>query len=212
MSSLYDFSDCSCNEGGYIPCVVQCKGCSNTYCQTCDPSGSYLEITQKRIWNTVRVSSSEYTMNLGSLSVYQPPSTNSIYNEVNWNQMSDQALPSNSNISKITVVPSRGSSTRSSITRNRPGSMRPGGIGVDIKHGSYDRYLARLKGKGPLRTQSITHIGQEINNASNQTQAQSIALANNVYGNKTRKFGIVKSGPTNGPGNAGSCVCLFPLN
>jgi hypothetical protein len=212
MSSPYDFSDCSCNEGGYFPRVVQCKGCSNTYCQTCDPSGSYLEITQKRIWNTVRVPASEYMMNLSSLSVYQPPSTNSIYNGVNWNQMSDRALSSNSNISKITIVPSRGNSTRSSITRNRPGSMRPGGIGVDIKHGSYARYLARLKGKGPLRTQQNTHISQEINNASNQTQAQSIALTNNVYGNKTRKIGIVKSGPTTGPGNAGSCFCLFPLN
>ena len=212
MSLSDDFSECSYDEGEYSPCVVQCKGCSNTYCQTCDPSGSYLDITQKRIWNTVRVPASEYTMNLGSLSVYQQPYTNSIYNGVNWNQMSDRALASNSNISKINIVPSHGSSTRSSITRNRPGSMRPGGIGVDIKHGSYARYLARLKGKGPLRTQQITPIGQEIKHSSNQTQAQSIALANNVYGNKTRKFGIVKSGSTNSPGNAGSCFCLFPLN
>tara|TARA_B100001059_G_scaffold225422_2_gene252610 strand:- start:286 stop:915 length:630 start_codon:yes stop_codon:yes gene_type:complete len=209
MSSPYDIiNDCSCN-GAIIPGVVQCRGCSNTYCQTCDPSGSYLDITQKRIWNTVRVPASEYTMNLGSLSVYQQPSTNPIYSGVNWNQMSDRSLPSNSNISKITVIPSRGNSTRSSITRNRPGSMRPGGIGVDIKHGSYDRYLARLKGKGPLRTQQPTTLGTEINNSSTQQQAQSIAMANNVYGNKTRKFGIVKSGPTTGSGKAGSCFCLF---
>ena len=201
--------DCSCT-GDIIYGVVQCKGCSNTSCQTCDPSGSYLDITQKRIWNTVRVPASEYVMNLGSLSVYQAPSTDPKYSNVNWNQMSDRALPANLNISKITVVPSHGNSTRSSITRDRPGSMRPGGKGVDIKHGSYARYLARLKGKGPLRTQQVTTIGTSIKNASNQQQAQAIAIANNVYGNKTRSFGIVKSGPYTGPGKAGACLCLFP--
>ena len=201
--------DCSCT-GDIIYGVVQCKGCSNAYCQTCDPSGSYLDITQKRIWNTVRVPASEYVMNLASLSVYQAPSTDPKYSNVNWNQMSDRALPANLNISKITVVPSHGNSTRSSITRDRPGSMRPGGKGVDIKHGSYARYLARLKGKGPLRTQQVTTIGTNIINASNQQQAQAIAIANNVYGNKTRSFGIVKSGPTSGPGKAGACLCLFP--
>ena len=200
--------DCSCT-GDIIPQLVQCKGCSNTSCQTCDPNGSYLNITQKRIWNTVRVPASEYTMNLGSLSVYQAPSTDQLYSGVNWNQMSDRALPANFNISKITVVPSHGNSTRSSITRHRPGSMRPGGKGVDIKHGSYARYLARLKGKGPLRTQDITLIGTQIKNAPNQRTAQAIALANNVYGNKTRSLGIVKSGPISGPGKAGSCLCLF---
>lgn len=204
--------DCSCT-GDIIYGVVQCKGCSNTYCQTCDPSGSYLDINQKRIWNTVRVPASEYVMNLASLSVYQAPIPFNIdpkYSNVNWNQMSDRALPANLNISKITVVPSHGNSTRSSITRDRPGSMRPGGKGVDIKHGSYARYLARLKGKGPLRTQQVTTIGTKIKNASNQQQAQAIAIANNVYGNKTRSFGIVKSGPYTGPGKAGSCLCMFP--
>jgi len=209
MASPTYIIDCSCT-GDIVYGVVQCKGCSNTYCQTCDPSGSYLDITQKRIWNTVRVPASEYVMNLASLSVYQAPSTDPKYSNVNWNQMSDRALPANLNISKITVVPSHGNSTRSSITRDRPGSMRPGGNGVDIKHGSYARYLARLKGKGPLRTQQVTTIGTSIKNASNQQQAQAIAIANNVYGNKTRSFGIVKSGPTSGPGKAGACLCLFP--
>ena len=209
MASPTYIIDCSCT-GDIVYGVVQCKGCSNTSCQTCDPSGSYLDITQKRIWNTVRVPASEYVMNLGSLSVYQAPSTDPKYSNVNWNQMSDRALPANLNISKITVVPSHGNSTRSSITRDRPGSMRPGGKGVDIKHGSYARYLARLKGKGPLRTQQVTTIGTNIKNASNQQQAQAIAIANNVYGNKTRSFGIVKSGPYTGPGKAGACLCLFP--
>jgi hypothetical protein len=42
-------------------------------------------------------------------------------------------------------VPSRGNSTKRSLTRLRPGNAC-GGIGVDIKHGSYERYLIKLKG------------------------------------------------------------------
>ncbi|MHA2398937.1 MAG: hypothetical protein ACXADU_08620, partial [Promethearchaeota archaeon] len=144
--------DCSCS-GGIIYGVSQCRTCGNSSCLTCDPSGSYNIINQKRIWNTVRVPASEYVMNLGSLTVYQQP--NASYANVNWNQYSDRALPGNSMVSNITIVPSRGNSTKSSITRLRPGSLKPGGKGVDIKHGSYDRYLARLKGKGPLRTQTV---------------------------------------------------------
>ena len=44
-----------------------------------------------------------------------------------------------------------GNSTRSALTRCRPGAMSPGGVGCDIKHNSYARHLNRLKGRGPLR-------------------------------------------------------------
>ena len=47
------------------------------------------------------------------------------------------------------------SSVKRTITRLRPGALSPGGVGVDIKHNSYDRYLARIKGKAPLRNQKI---------------------------------------------------------
>ena len=50
------------------------------------------------------------------------------------------------NISGYVNVPTRGNSTRSTITGNRPGAMTPGGQGVDVKHGSYDRYLSKKKG------------------------------------------------------------------
>jgi hypothetical protein len=39
----------------------------------------------------------------------------------------------------------------------RPGALTPGGIGCDIKHNSYDRYLAKVKGKY-LRGTSTTAI------------------------------------------------------
>lgn len=117
-------------------------------------------------------------MNVASLEVYERPSAQ--YSGVNWNQMSDRALPSNSILSNIAVVPSRGNSTRTSITRDRPGSQAPGGMGVDMKHGSYARYLARLKGKGPLRTQNATELIP-------------------VQGNKTKTYGIASSR---------SCLCF----
>ena len=74
-------------------------------------------------------------------------------------------------------------------------------IGVDVKHGSYARYLARLKGKGPLRTQQNTALTTQVAGPN----GQNIAMANNVIGNKTKSFGIVANSS-----RAGSCLCLFP--
>ena len=59
---------------------------------------------------------------------------------------------------------------RGSITRARPGSLAPGGTGVDIKHNSYDRYLARIKAPN-LMTQKKAVIA--------------------LQGNKTMKYGLV---------------------
>jgi hypothetical protein len=133
---------------------------------------------QKIIQKTVRIPSSLYTMNLGGLSVYQHP--NKKYQEVNWNQMSDRKEP---HIQK-TIVPSQ-KSTKHSYTSNRPGCQSPGGKGVDIKHNSYNRYLNKLKGKGPLRrgifptTEDITKI--------------TFNPAFPVYGGKTFKTSIVNN-------------------
>lgn len=113
----------------------------------------------KRIENTVRVPSSEYTMNKSALNVYTSPKSQFAY--VNWNQMSDRAVPGVTHSN----VPSHGNSTRSSLTRMRPGSTSAAGKGVDMKHGSYDRYLARLKGKSVLRTTPNPNNAQVNKNA-----------------------------------------------
>ena len=106
---------------------------------------------QKIIQNTVRVPSSIYTMNLGALSVYQRPNTTY---RVNWNQMSDRKERHEQRANAPGTNPG-GNSTRRTITRLRPGALSPGGAGVDIKHNSYARYLARLKGKGPVRQEAV---------------------------------------------------------
>ena len=58
----------------------------------------------------------------------------------------------------------------------RPGAMNPGGIGVDAKHNSYARYLAKKKGGRALRAEQQTDnnsvkkhnivMGYYINNSS----------------------------------------------
>lgn len=166
---MSNVNDCSC-DGGIKYGIVQC--CS------CKASGNLTEITQKRIWNNVGVSESEYIMNRISLEIYEKPSKT--YNNVNWNQSSDRALPANSDVSHMRIVPSHGNSTKTSITRARPGACAPGEYGVDIKHGSYARYLARLKGKGPLRTQQVS-------------------APTPLMGNKTKSYGIV---------NSKKCLCF----
>ena len=127
--------------------------------------------TQQEIQRTVGVSSSLFTMNLGALNVYTPPlstyqtvDNGSLYTVspgVNWNQMSDRPNPHVQTVKTASGSGYRGSSTRHSITRLRPGSLSPGGLGVDIKHNSYDRYLNRLKGKGPLRQNGTSVYGDK---------------------------------------------------
>ena len=90
-------------------------------------------------------------MNIAALNVID--ASNGDTNFTNWNQMSDRNLPSVQGAYHGLYAPSRGSSTRSSLTRMRPGACAPGGKGVDIKHNSYARYLARRKATN-IRTQT----------------------------------------------------------
>jgi len=183
----------SCWYGGYLaPTIspVGCRACGHIGVngQDAPPNGvnnTYIPYvssipTQKKIQNVVRVDSSEYLMNKAALNVYTQPTA--AYNKVNWNQQSDRAVPGVVHRN----VPRRGngSSTRGSITLMRPGSSSAasssniqGSKGVDMKHGSYDRYLAKLKGGKVLRTQS------QLSTIANVPE----------QGNKTRQFGVAYS-------------------
>jgi hypothetical protein len=89
----------------------------------------------------------------------------------------------------------RGSSTKHTITRLRPGALSPGGKGVDIKHNSYDRYLGKLKSAKALRQQAVP---------KNIADLANIAVFNPafpIYGGKVMKTGIV-SGCNCGSTNA----------
>lgn len=170
----------------YRECNCDTNLTSNT------PANQYQR--QKIIQNTVRVPSSLYSMNLAALNAYQKPS--SVYSVidvggsnyivspgVNWNQMSDRKTPHLQPFATSSGSAYRGSSTKRSMTSLRPGAMSPGGSGVDIKHNSYDRYLNRLKGRGPVRRGVIPPtFGVPV---------IPFNLAAPVYGGKTVKTSIV---------------------
>jgi hypothetical protein len=139
MSSDYTVCQNSAeNACCYLPHTETTRSRCTTLCQC--PISTQLLIQKQR-----RTCASLFTMNLGAVTVTGPKtnahqcSNNS--NRVNWCQSSDRLNPSKA----TRYVPTRGNRTRSSITRHRPGSLAPGGIGVDIKHNSYARYLARKK-------------------------------------------------------------------
>jgi len=100
-----------------------------------------LYVSELDVLYTYESPPTEYTLITATNAPYVAPPG------VNWNQMSDRAQPH----LQTAVVASGGgyhaSSTRHSITRLRPGALGPGGLGVDIKHNSYNRYLNRLKGR-----------------------------------------------------------------
>ena len=108
---------------------------------------------QRQIQHTVRVSASLYTANVGPLTAYRAPLP--VFHGVCWNQMSDRPVPSVQHASVPTGYGTSLNRRHTSVTSSRPGCQTPGGVGCDIKHNSYDRYLNRLKGKGPMRGQAI---------------------------------------------------------
>ena len=176
----YNPFEVATNKKKLNPFYYRVRNC-DTNLTSNTPANQYQR--QKIIQNTVRVASSLYTMNLGALNAYSQP-TSVTYN-VCWNQMSDRPIPS---VQK-TYVPTKGgtigsNSTKHTVTGPRPGAQSPGGIGCDIKHNSYDRYLNRLKGKAPLRRGIIPpNFGAPI----------PFNRAFPVYGGKTTKTSIVSN-------------------
>jgi hypothetical protein len=132
-----------------MACLCNYTNLKKVSCRTCiNVAGDTAEITQKRIWNQVRVPASLYLMNLAAFtSAGKRIATGT---NVNWNQMSDRV---NASVQPVTSV-TRGNSLHNTITSNRPGAGTPGGAGVDVKHDSYARYLNRKKASN-MNTQNI---------------------------------------------------------
>lgn len=139
---------------------------------------------QKLMQNTVRVYASLYGANKAPLTAYAPAINNPadhLYG-VCWNQMSDRPIPSVQRASVSTGTNCSLNRKHSSVTSSRPGCQTPGGVGCDIKHNSYDRYLNRLKGRGPLKRGIVPPtFGAPV----------PFNCAYPVYGNKTVKTNIV---------------------
>ena len=57
--------------------------------------------------------------------------------------------------------------------------MAPGGVGVDVKHGSYARYLAKIKASnivGPKNTNYGPFDKNDVNNSVNRLAKQNTGL------------------------------------
>lgn len=126
-----------------MPIVFQCKTCSNVCNGNPLCEWNKKKTTQKKIWGLVRQSSSSYLGTISSVTVSGPlhgmhsNKPLAVFSGVNWNQSSDRNVAS---VEQRHVPRNK--------TRLRPGSFAGGnGKGVDIKHNSYARFLARKKGK-----------------------------------------------------------------
>lgn len=170
---FYDCSNCVainhyvCNSGTNgskpVQCTTCCSGC------TIDPERKYI---QKQLQRTVRVPTRQYLDNLTALTV-RGDSTNKpqpTYNNVNQSQASDRQKL---HTQKSLYLPP-------STPKLRPGKMGPGGTGVDVKHNSFARILARKKAQN-LRQGSETYT-----------------TSTPLYGNKIKTYGIA---------NSSSCIC-----
>ena len=160
---------CSCDTN--IACIYPTTSTNPTRCTgTCSSTSSRFtntSMTQKLIWQQVRVPSSLYAMNKAALQISSGRLT-AIAGKTN-NQSSDQSTASVQNH----PFPSHGNSSKTTLTSLKPGAGMPGGTGVDIKHNSYARYLGRKK---------ATNI---------RTQSSSSAASRPFYGNKTQMFGLL---------------------
>jgi hypothetical protein len=126
-------------------CIKHVVGCDvKKQCATCTYDTFAMQpsmkiMTRRRIHSIgIRQPSNMRTSRIASLNTHD---CNNVC--APQNNLSDRATPSVS----VARVKRNGSSTRRTQTANRPGAMTPGGIGVDQKHGSYERYLNAKKGR-----------------------------------------------------------------
>ena len=169
MSTQY-ITECGveCSGNFYNTTVIGCKGCT---CIESNCGSSFDEfMIQKNIQKQTGVSSSTYINNLVPFKVVK-----------NQNLYKNQGLPGYSKVSSDRIYSSNLNNTNRQVNRNtsslkgsrtslKPGCLAPGGVGVDIKHNSYDRYLAKLKVKSLRPKESsfntIPSVGNKKNNIS----------------------------------------------
>ena len=133
----------------------RCIGCLHKNGISTDISQQIIKLStlNKKITKSVGQSSNQYLGNLVSLNVSRDIGCSKIGKN---NQSSDRYYKAS--IPRTAIIPTRGNSTKRTQTTLRPGALGPGGIGVDIKHNSYARYLAKKKGKAILGETTPTTI------------------------------------------------------
>ena len=148
----------------------RCYGCSSVKAKTPFRYTISMEIMKlvtlnKVITKSVGQSGSQYLGNLGSLEVFKciDASCNQEYQS---SQASDRYQKAK--VPLTAVIPTRGNSMKRTLTSLRPGALGPGGSGVDIKHNSYARYLAKKKGRAILKEKIPTKLKNSKNTVNNK--------------------------------------------
>jgi len=194
MSSTVYVAYCSsngeneCSENFYQSEINRCITCNSICDASCQELSNF--ITQKRIQKQTGVSSSTYNNNLVPYQVTKGQN-NYIFQGLpnNANNASDREKSSTSK--NIQIVNRNTSCLKGSRTSLKPGCLAPPTNGVDVKHGSYERHLAKLKAKS-LKPNYKTYISEEI-----------IKRSSRVYGNKQNNISIFDYG-----GYKNSCTNL----
>lgn len=188
---------CECDKlnSVNVNTIVQCRACTNNECDK-ECRTNLQKPIQARIQNQVGVTESQllsvnsaFTISFNEKNeegnhkfpLYRRDSR--IFgNKLNLRNQSDRTFPSRSTDTRgFNNVPTRGSSTSTSITRNRPGAMAPGGVGVDVKHGSYARYLAKIKASNIVGPKNTKHgpfdkSNNNVNNSVDRLAKQNAGL------------------------------------
>lgn len=179
MSSITYVAYCSnngkneCSGNLYETRVSPCNTCISGCDASCQALFSFT--IQKRIQKQTGVSSSTYNNNLVPYQVTKNQGNYKSQGLPNFaSQASDRNKPSGLT-SRHQIINRNTSSLHGSRTSLKPGSLAPPNNGVDVKHGSYDRHLAKLKAKS-LKPRSST-INQ-----------------NPTYGNKQNNISIFNYG------------------
>ena len=186
--ALSDISSCICHSTGQLNegmgMTGNKYGLNNNLTSSILPGGqtdwNSIDQRQRIIQNVVRVPASQYTVNISALNVFDP-SQNSGETGSNFSGPSDRGYPSGyMNYSMSSNKPNGRPGTSVTTTSN------VNTHGVDVKHNSYARYLAKKKGAGSARSGYYSSSSQ----ASNRATA--------LYGGKNVMFSIVR----------GNCNCV----
>ena len=158
-------------------CVGSCSICPTP----CQKKGSFRVLNKDRIWNRVRMPSSQYRLRLKAMNVSK--------------MVGQSACPTHleqaggpGDLQKAIQDSGRGACGTSRVCTYNPGHIRArlsynNKSGVDRKHGSYARYLARRVG-GELRKEMMPSVKRRTANR-HQPRNRTNTMAH--YGKKTNK-------------------------
>lgn len=212
-TKLNNLQLCDCSTNIIQDSHIQCRGCGSLptlqFCNSIDCKNARQKNIEARIQNQVGVSQNQMNSvrssfyireingnNVGGTLSGGLPSSRVWGNSKNLRNQSDRL---NIHYQKNNNVPTRGNSIKSSVTSNRPGSMCPGGKGVDVKHGSYARYLGKIKANNieEKKMGPFNILEQDVNGSVSRLKLLTNERGSRnrpVVNNKLFRFSIVNTG------------------